>query len=46
VTVKILNQGITIHEVPISYHPRKNQDGKKIKWQDGVKALRTVWRFR
>ncbi len=46
VTVKILNHGIFIHEVPISYHPRKNRDGKKIKWQDGVKALWTVWRFR
>ena len=45
VTVKLLKQGIAIHEVPISYHPRKNCDGKKINWRHGVKALCTVWRY-
>jgi len=45
ITVKLLNQGIAIHEVPISYHPRKNCDGKKINWRHGVKALWTVWRY-
>jgi len=45
ITVKLLKQGIVIHEVPISYHPRKNRDGKKINWRHGVKALWTVWRY-
>jgi len=45
VTVKLLKQGIAIHEVPISYHPRKNCDGKKINWRHGVNALWTVWRY-
>jgi glycosyltransferase involved in cell wall biosynthesis len=39
VTMKILRQGNHIIEVPISYHPRKREEGKKINWKDGVKAL-------
>lgn len=46
VTMKILRQGIHIDEVPISYHPRKNLEGKKISWKDGVKALWTIWQYR
>ena len=46
VTVKLLQNGYPIHEVPISYHPRKLSEGKKIHWRDGVKALWTVWRYR
>jgi hypothetical protein len=43
VTVKLLKRGYTIAEVPISYHPRKRDEGKKISWKDGVKALWAVW---
>ncbi len=46
ITMKILTSGIPIHEVPVSYHPRRNADGKKINWRDGLKALWTVWKFR
>jgi dolichol-phosphate mannosyltransferase len=46
VTMKLLGRGYQIKEVPISYHPRKNEDGKKINWKDGVKALLTVWKYR
>ena len=46
ITMKVLNKGIRIAEVPISYHPRKREEGKKINWRDGVKALRTIWRHR
>ena len=45
VTVKLLKRGFLIAEVPISYHPRKRDEGKKISWKDGVKALWTVWRY-
>ena len=47
VTAKILRLGIKIQEVPISYHPRRVNEGKKIKWSDGVLALWVafVWRF-
>jgi len=48
VTSKIALKGIEIHEIPINYYPRKTKDGKKIKWKDGVKAIRTLikWRIR
>lgn len=46
VTVKLLRKGFQIIEVPISYHPRKNSDGKKINWKHGVAALWTVLRYR
>lgn len=46
VTVKLLRKGHKIHEVPISYHPRKKSEGKKINWKHGVAALWTVLRFR
>lgn len=46
VTMKILRRGIEIQEVPISYHPRKVEEGKKIGWRDGVRALWTLWRWR
>jgi dolichol-phosphate mannosyltransferase len=45
VTVKLLNKGHRIEEVPISYHPRKRGEGKKISWKDGFKALWAVWIF-
>lgn len=45
VTVKLLKSGYRIAEVPISYHPRKRDEGKKISWKDGVKALWTVWKY-
>lgn len=46
VTVKLLRKGIHIIEVPISYHPRKTSEGKKINWTHGVKALWTVFYYR
>lgn len=39
VTVKLLIRGHRINEVPVSYHPRKRDEGKKINWKDGAKAL-------
>lgn len=46
ITMKILNAGLRIVEVPVSYTPRSKEEGKKINWRDAVKALRTVWRYR
>ncbi|MDF1594120.1 MAG: glycosyltransferase family 2 protein [Desulfobacterales bacterium] len=40
ITAKIAKiKGIRIYEVPISYHGRTYQEGKKINWRDGVWAL-------
>jgi glycosyltransferase involved in cell wall biosynthesis len=46
ITMKLLQGGTPIAEVPVSYHPRKNPEGKKINWKDGVKALWTIWSYR
>lgn len=45
-TGKILQRGIKIHEVPISYSPRTQAEGKKIGWQDGLHAIWTLLRHR
>jgi glycosyltransferase involved in cell wall biosynthesis len=39
ITVKLLLAGRRIHEVPIGYHPRRRDEGKKIGWADGLDAL-------
>ena len=46
ITAKLLRCGYTIVEKPIAYTPRSRQDGKKIKWQDGVVAVRVPLRYR
>ncbi len=46
VTARILNRGINIREVPITYHPRTVEEGKKVTWKDGVKAFWTLFKYR
>ncbi len=46
ITAKLLRLGFRIHEVPISYSPRKPHEGKKIRWTDGFRALWEAWRWR
>ncbi len=41
-TAKLAKRGCRIYEVPISYRGRSYQEGKKITWRDGVKALATM----
>jgi|SRR3989344_2947622 len=45
---KILRKGYRTVDVPIRYHPRSYEQGKKINWKHGVKILGTImkWRFR
>ena len=37
---------IKIHEIPIHYHPRKLDEGKKIRWYDGAQAIWTLIKHR
>jgi glycosyltransferase involved in cell wall biosynthesis len=46
VTAKILRRGYRIYEVPISYAGREYDEGKKITWKDGFRALWTLIRYR
>jgi glycosyltransferase involved in cell wall biosynthesis len=39
VTVKIARRGLRIYEIGISYSGRTYEEGKKIGWKDGVRAI-------
>jgi len=45
-TIKVARLGCRIYEVPIRYHGRTYEEGKKITWRDGVVALWHIVRFR
>ncbi len=46
VTAKVARRrGIRIYEVPVSYHGRTYEEGKKIGWRDGVRALWCILRY-
>jgi glycosyltransferase involved in cell wall biosynthesis len=44
ITAKVARRGYRIYEVPISYHGRTYEEGKKIGWKDAVSALATIVR--
>jgi dolichol-phosphate mannosyltransferase len=46
ITAKLLAAGKRIVEVPVSYHPRTVEEGKKIGLRDWFVAVRTFFRFR
>ncbi len=46
ITAKISKMGIKIKEVPISYAPRTNEEGKKIGFKDGLRAIYCIWKYR
>ena len=46
ITARLLARGLRIVEVPISYHPRSREEGKKIGPKDWFTAIRTFARFR
>jgi hypothetical protein len=42
----LAKKGCRFYEVPITYHGRTYQEGKKITWKDGFAALYYMIRFR
>jgi hypothetical protein len=46
VTAKVLRRRVRLYEVPISYYGRTFDEGKKITWRDGFKAVAALVRFR
>ncbi len=46
ITAKVARKRCRIYEVPISYHGRTYEDGKKIGWKDGVRAIWCILRYR
>ena len=45
VTIKALKKKYRILEVPISYSPRNVEEGKKINWLDGIKAILAIIKY-
>lgn len=46
ITMKLAKRRCRFYEVPISYHGRTYEEGKKITWKDGLAALYYMIRFR
>ena len=46
ITMKLAKKRCRFYEVPIYYHGRTYEEGKKITWKDGVAALYYMIRFR
>lgn len=46
ITAKILKKGYKIIEIPISFVGRRFDEGKKITWRDGIKALYYLVKYR
>jgi glycosyltransferase involved in cell wall biosynthesis len=46
ITAKVLKIGFRIYEVPISYAGREFEEGKKIKWHDGLRILWVLIKYR
>ncbi|MDD2753684.1 MAG: glycosyltransferase family 2 protein [Candidatus Portnoybacteria bacterium] len=44
ITAKILKQGIKITELSITYNPRVKKEGKKVKYRDGLTAIKVLIR--
>ena len=45
ITMKVAKRKLRVYEVPISYHGRTYEEGKKIGWKDGVKALGVILKY-
>ena len=46
ITSKIAKMGVHVKEVPISYYPRTNEEGKKIGFKDGLRAIYCILKYR
>ncbi|MGB7070327.1 MAG: glycosyltransferase family 2 protein [Pyrinomonadaceae bacterium] len=46
ITAQIASRGYKILEVPVTYRPRTQLEGKKIKWRDGIKVVWTLFKHR
>jgi hypothetical protein len=45
ITAKVAKMGCRIYEVGISYYGRTYQEGKKIGWKDGFRAIYCILRY-
>jgi glycosyltransferase involved in cell wall biosynthesis len=45
ITIKLARRGARIYEVPVSYHGRTYEEGKKIRFKDAIKMVLSILRF-
>ena len=45
VTAKVARMKCRIYEIPITYHGRTYEEGKKITWRDGLVAVYCILRY-
>jgi len=45
ITSKLAKKGIRIYEVAVSYHGRTYEEGKKINWKDGFRAIWCILKY-
>ncbi|MGD0281017.1 MAG: glycosyltransferase family 2 protein [Dissulfurispiraceae bacterium] len=45
ITAKVAKMGCRLYEVGISYSGRTYEEGKKIKWKDGIKAVWCIFKY-
>jgi len=45
ITAKVARKHLRIYEVPISYYGRTYEEGKKIGWRDGVRAIWCILKY-
>jgi glycosyltransferase involved in cell wall biosynthesis len=46
ITAKLFKRGCRVYEVPITYQGRGYEEGKKISWKDGLRALWVLFKYR
>jgi dolichol-phosphate mannosyltransferase len=46
IVAKLGRNKIKIYEIPVTYRPRKFEEGKKIRWMDGLEAVWTLIKYR
>ncbi len=44
--IEARSRGMQVVELPIRYYPRNLEEGKKIRWTDGIASLAAITRFR
>jgi glycosyltransferase involved in cell wall biosynthesis len=46
ITARLVRAGVRVYEVPVTYHARRREEGKKLTALDGLRVLRTLLRCR
>jgi hypothetical protein len=45
ITAKISRKKMRIYEAPVSYYGRTYEEGKKIGWKDGIRAIWCILKY-